>query len=428
MPARSRARRPVGAVTSMPYCGPMTRRTVRITWCLGIVGVLVSLLAPPPVGAQSEERSIEIWLESPPSFVPAIDLRLSQGGTDITDVACGPISTPSEQSFPERQCADLGDGTFAASVTGVPAGAIVSWTCTDIVAAQTEHTSIPLGNGFTVWRCVATVSPPGVVIDGTRSVDDVGNPLDDLELVIEDETGTVVAPPCEDDTRGGLDRQWCGPLPPGTYEAVPQNIPSDLRAAAACTDFPTTIDSFTGPFTIDAANPRWFCEKPVPFEPLAFGIYWTGASGRDLGWIEATEPTLLDANGGDLTSSCTEQQRSIRDGGSPFIEYACTGITPGSYTVSFSGIPAEFETENGCDPVEVPEQPGLEPTFCSVDVTSEPLDVPPPEEPTDPPAEPEPPRLPDTGTPTTTTIFAIGLAALAAGLTLLFAGRRHSLR
>lgn len=403
----------------------MTRQTVCTTWCLGIVGVLLSLLAAPPVGAQSEERRVEIWLESPPSLVSSIDLRLSQGGTDITDSACGPISTPSDQWFPERQCADLGDGTFAVSVTGVPAGAIVSWTCTDLVAARTEHTSIPLGNGYTEWSCGATVSPPGVVIDGTYSVGDDGNPLDDLELLIEDSSGTVVAPPCENDSRGGLDRQWCGPLAPGTYEAIPQGVPPGLRAAAACTDFPPTIDSFAGPFTLDAANPRWLCEKPVPFEPLAFGIYWSGATGRDPGWIETTTPMLLAADGGDLTSSCTESQRSIDDS-FPFIEYRCVGIAPGSYTVTFSGVPTGFETTNGCDPVEVPEQPGLESVQCSVNVESEPLDVPTPDEPVDPPAEPDPPTLPDTGRPSGS-IFALGLAALTAGVALLLAGRRRSL-
>lgn len=267
-----------------------------------------------------------------------------------------------------------------------------------------------------------------MVIDGTYSVGDDGNPLDDLELLIEDESGTVVAPPCENDTRGGLDRQWCGPLADGTYEAIPQDIPAGLRASAACADFPQTIDGFAGPFTIDAANPRWFCEKPVPFEPLAFGIYWSGATGRDLGWIRATEPTLLDADGVDLTSSCTESQRSIDDG-FPFIEYRCVGIDPGSYTVTFSGIPTDYDTVNECDPVEVPEQPGLESTSCSVNVDSEPLDVPTPDEPDEPdePAvEPDPPTLPDTGTPSHT-IFGLGLAALTAGMALLLAGRRRSL-
>jgi len=394
--------------------------------CIGILLTLgATTLAPASVAAQADERKIEIWLESPPSVVLAVDLRLSQSGTDITDTSCGPITTPPDSPFPRRSCTDLGDGTFAVSVTGVPAGANVTWSCIDIVAAQTDPTDIPLGGGFTDWRCTATVSPPGVVIDAGNSVDADGNPLDGLELSIEDETGTAIGP-CEIDTRGGIDRQWCVPLADGTYEAIPQDIPPGLRAAAACSSLQPDAALQPGPFVVDAANPLWFCEQPLPFAPLIVGLSWEGAAGRDRTWIGSTEPTLTASDGNAVDSDCTEANRSSADTSAPFVEFSCVGVAPGSYTVTFSGIPGDFDVSGDCDPIVVPETPGLESELCYVNVTSEPLDVPTPDEPADDPTDgPESPTLPDTGTPSRT-VGTLGLAVLLTGVALLLTGRRRS--
>jgi LPXTG-motif cell wall-anchored protein len=403
----------------MTYGGSMAaRRSAHTLWIAGVLAALGSLFVATPSAAQADARRIDVWLESPPSIAPGIDLRLSRGATDITAAECGPMQTPSDSAYVQRSCADLGDGDFAVSLTGAPPDAIVSWECVDIVAAQTEHTAIPLGGGYTEWRCVATVSPPGVVIDGTYSVGGDGLPLADLDLVIEDDAGTAIGP-CEVDQRGGIDRQWCGPLADGTYRAVPQDVPTGLRAAAACTDLPPTSGSRSGPFTIDATNPRWICERPVPYEPLAFEMSWSGATGRDRTWFVDAAPTVRAADGTDLTTSCTERQRAVDDPDNLFIEYACAGLAPGSYSVTFSGIPSDFAVASDCEPVVVPEQPGLDSEFCSVSVTSEPLDVPP----VDPPVD-EPPALPETGTASRTLLLA-GFAALASGLALLAAGRRR---
>ena len=382
-------------------------------------GVLAVLGAPAPAAAQADERQIDISLVSPPSLAPAIDLRLSRDGADITDSACGPLVTPVDSASPQRVCAGLGDGAFAVSLTGAPADAIVTWDCIDITAARTDHTYIPLGGGYTNWWCSAMVSPPGVVIDGTSSVDDTGAPLDDLELVIEDDTGTAI-PPCELDRRGGIDRQWCVPLADGTYEAVPQDVPAGLRAAAACASSSSVSDDPPGTFTIDAGNPLWYCGRPVPYEPLRFGVSWAGATGRDLGWFLGTEPTVADAGGVDVSSACSERQRSVAEPTNLFIEYACVGLAPGTYTVRFSGIPSDFEVTSDCEPVEVPEEPGPGYELCYVHVTSEPLDVP-----TQPPHD-DPPELPATGTASPTLLLA-GLAAFVSGSALLLAGRRRSL-
>lgn len=392
------------------------------TWFIAlIVAAAVVVLPGTRATAQTDDGSIFIAVDSPPSLVAGLDVRLMRGLDDITDTACGPLETdPDFRVVPGRQCVGLADGDYAVSVTGVPAGALELWSCVDIVAARTEHDSIPLGGGFTIWNCDATVSPPGVVIEHIIASDENGE-IPSFDVDIFDAGGNLVSDSCEsDDRRGGVPREWCVPLDPGSYRLEPVDVLAGFRAASLCASLDGVVGPGTNQFTIDDVTSLWFCNRASPFPPLQFSLSWFGAIELDTSWVDAATFMVVDGAGDDVSDRCQETFRSFEGS---FISYDCLGLEPGDYTVTFDSVPDDVDVESTCSPVTVPVTP--EEALCSYLLISAPT-VAPPAGPDDGPPTTDAPdlgSLPDTGTPSSH-LALLGFGLFAAGCGLVGASRR----